>query len=338
VGSKTDLSLWGYFLSPEGRIYSVFGGKDNDGDTTRVSEASLVNQMKRILAHHYDPRRPAWDIDGPLPELQAEPMTPKDLPGFAAWIKDRPNALKAPAEYGNECLHCHQVAEIQRQPAIDAGTFNVQRDIYTWPYPENVGLVVDRDDGLRVTKVTADSPAANAGLRVGDSLAMAGGRVLFSQTDFRGVLHRGPQADGVIPVAWKRGEALQFGELHVADGWRVSNLDWRTSIAGGNFGAGPSFWPLAASPAERQARGVAADSMAVKPFLGRNPSGPAYEAGVRADDLIVAVDGERPDKNGRGWLVWFRTRYQPGDMVTLQVIDQQGRSREVSYKLTAPVE
>jgi len=337
-----DLSLWGYFFSPEGRIYSVFGGKDVDGDTTRISEASLCTQMKRVLAHHHDPRRAAWDIDGPLPDLESKPDTPKDLPGFAAWFETHGNALKTPPDYveqvGPECVHCHMIADIKRLPAIKAGTFDVKRDIYVWPYPENVGLVVDRDDGLRVTKVTADGPAARAGIQVGDSLAMAGGRKLFSQTDFRAVLHRGPQADGVIPVAWIRAGQAQFGELKVADGWRVSNLDWRTTMAGGAFGAGPSFWPLAASPNDRQSRGIAADGMAIRPFFGRNPSGPAYAAGIRPDDVIVAVNGQNPDKNGRGWLIWFKLQYQAGDTVTMTAVNRQGQRREVSYTLVAPME
>src|SRR5205807_1639932 len=78
------------------------------------------------------------------------------------------------------------------------------RDTQIWPLPENVGVKVDRDDGLRVTEVRPDSPAAHAGLQSGDELAAAGGRRLFSQADFRGVLHRGPRAAGSIEVVWIR--------------------------------------------------------------------------------------------------------------------------------------
>ena len=31
-----DLSWWGYFLSPGGRIYGVFGGRDEVSDKTRI--------------------------------------------------------------------------------------------------------------------------------------------------------------------------------------------------------------------------------------------------------------------------------------------------------------
>src|SRR5262245_14470553 len=64
-----DLSWWGWFLSPEGRVYGVFGGRDHVSDATRISKAALIETCFRILAHHYDPRRAQWDIDGPAPDL-----------------------------------------------------------------------------------------------------------------------------------------------------------------------------------------------------------------------------------------------------------------------------
>jgi hypothetical protein len=60
-----DISWWGYFLSPQGRIYGIFGGKDHVSDATRISPEALAVTMKRVLAHHYDPRRENWGIDGP---------------------------------------------------------------------------------------------------------------------------------------------------------------------------------------------------------------------------------------------------------------------------------
>jgi hypothetical protein len=47
-----DLSWWGYFLSPQGRVYGIFGGRDEVSDETRISVPALINTLKRILAHH----------------------------------------------------------------------------------------------------------------------------------------------------------------------------------------------------------------------------------------------------------------------------------------------
>jgi C-terminal processing protease CtpA/Prc len=73
--------------------------------------------------------------------------------------------------------------------------------------------------------------------------------------------------------------------------------------------------------------------MAIEPFLGPKPSGPAYAAGVRGSDIVTAVGGERPDVAGRAFLVWFKMRYERGDDVTLTLKDTQGRERTVSYRL-----
>jgi S1-C subfamily serine protease len=255
-------------------------------------------------------------------------VTPKTLPGYASWKSKAHAEVKA-----QTCIHCHQVAEILRQPAVDLKTFNKQRDFEVWPLPENVGLTLDRDHGLLVTKVEPNSAAAKAGLRGGDELGAAGGRRLFGQADFRGVLHRGPRGAGSIDVHWTRGGKVMSAKLDLADGWRKTVLDWRMSVSQGNVGGYPSFFPLAMGPPKRQQRGIPAGTMAVEPYLGPKPSGPAFAAGVRGSDAVTAVGGESPDLAGRAFLVWFKMRYEKGDQVTLTLKDPQGRERTVSYGL-----
>ena len=322
-----DLSWWGWFLSPEGKVYGVFGGRDDVSDETRISVPALANTLRRVLAHHYDPRRATWDIDGPAPTLAGEARTPKKLPGWESWHGKAHQEVEA-----QTCVHCHQVAEILRQPAVDLKTFNKTRDFEVWPLPENVGLKIDRDDGLRVTGVAPASPAAKAGIRAGDSLGAAGGRRLFSQADFRGVLHRGPRDAGSIDVVWLRDGKAMSGKLDVAPGWRKTVLDWRMSVSQGNVGAYPGFFPLSAKDKRKQ-RGIPDGRMAVEPYFGPNTTSPAYVAGVRGNDVVTAVGGENPDLVGRAFLVWFNMRYEKGDEVTLTLTDPQGRERTVTYRL-----
>lgn len=329
-----DLSWWGWFLSPDGKVYGVFGGRDEVSDETRISVPALAATLQRVLAHHYDPRRSDWDVDGPAPDLSGAPKTPKDQPGYASWIGRAGQEAKKQA-----CVHCHQVGEILRQPAIDMKTFDKRRDLEIWPLPENVGLTVDRDHGLRVTKVTRGSPAEKAGVRAGDELGAAGGRRLFSQADLRAALHRGPRAAGAIDVAWLRDGKVHSGALRVEGGWRRTVLDWRMSVSQGNVGADPtSFFPLPLNTGRRKARGIADGTMAVEPYMADKPSGRAYEAGLRRDDAITAVDGQSPDVAGRAFLVWFRMNHEPGDEVRLTVKDPQGRPRDITYRTNKPGE
>lgn len=199
--------------------------------------------------------------------------------------------------------------------------------------PENVGLTLDRDHGLLVTSVEPNSPADKAGMKQGDILAAAGGRRLFSQADFRGVLHRGPRAAGEIETWWTRGSAIMPARLPVTDGWRKTILDWRMSVSQGIVGGDPGFFPLALNKERRAKFNLAEDKMAVEPFMSPNPKSPAYEAGVRQNQAVIAVNGENPNLGGRAFLVWFIQRFDPGDRVKLTVIDGPNQTRDITYQL-----
>ena len=318
-----DLSWWAHVLSPDGRTYAIFGGRDEVSDTTRVSVPALARTLERVLDHHADPRRAAWDVDGAAPDLSAPVQTPEDLPGYAAWRARSPDAA------AQSCLHCHQVAEILREPALDDGTFDKRRDVQVWPLPENVGIVLDRDDGLLVTEVLPESPAARTGLEAGDRLGAAGDRRLFGQADLRGVLHRLPMRATELRLVWSRGEQILEGTLELEPGWRATVLDWRMSISQGNIGPSPGFpFPLR-GPRE----GVAKGRMSVTPFFGKDAArSTAFAAGLRPHHVIVAVNGESPDLFGRSFLVWFRLEHEHGQEVTLSVLDR-GQPREITYRL-----
>lgn len=315
-----DVSWWVYFLSPEGELYGIFGGKDEVSDSTRVSVDAMANTLKRVLDHHSDPRRESWRLDGPAAAEDADFTNARDLDGYVSWKK------KTPEAESQGCLHCHQVVEVMRQPAIDAGSFDKENDVDVWPFPENIGVTVDRDDGLLVTEVIEGGAAERLGLRVGDRLAAAGGRRLFGQADLRGVLHREARPSGKIDLRWLRDGQVLSGDLELAAGWRETVLDWRMSISQGNIGANPGFFPLKAS------RRKAVDGgMAISPFFGKDSAkSPAFRAGLRPSHVILAVNGESPNLDGRPFLVWFRLTMPRGEEVALTVLEGD-RQREIRY-------
>jgi hypothetical protein len=322
-----DLSWWGWFLSPEGRVYGVFGGRDHVSDTTRISTRALIASLLRVLGHHYDPRRAQWDVDGRAPDLGGEMKSPRQLPGYEGWLRQSHPSIRK-----QNCLHCHQVNDILRQPAVAAKTFDKRRDFDGWPLPENVGLVLDRDHGLLVTNVVPGSAADKAGLKAGDVLGAAGGRRCFSQTDFRGVLHRGPRGAGEMEVWWTRGTEVMSGKLAVAEGWRKTILDWRMSFAEGIATVGPGFFPMPVNSRREQFK-IPADKMAISPYMGSDTTGHAYKGGLRGNDVVIAVNGESPNLIARPFLAWFAHKFDPGDQVKLSVLDRNGAAREVIYQL-----
>ncbi len=310
-----DLSWWAFFLSPEGGYYGVFGGKDHVSDSSRISEAAFVESLKRVLEHHYDPRRENWGIGQPGGEASGEPRKPKDTRGYALLQAKRPGLGKAHPEHGS-CLHCHQVGDMVNLEALDAGRFQVEQLRGAWPLPENVGMLLDRDDGLLVIEVEEDSAAAAAGLQEGDRLGMANGVRLFGQADFRGVLHRaGPGAD-VIHLGWLRDGAAQFGALEVGDGWRETENWWRKTVYDGVVGPTMGFFPL---PGPRFEQG---EGLSVTPWMGRPPSQrPIYQSGLRPDMEIVAIGGMGEHMPIRKLITWFRMNHKVGDEVVYTVRD-----------------
>lgn len=324
-----DLSWWGWILSPEGRVYSIYGGRDNVSDATRISKPSLIRTLQAALAWHADPRREKWNLDLPAPDLSKPKVGPTDLPGFARW-----DSLRPPREKQNaNCIHCHQVADILRTPAVDAKTFDKVHDTQVWPLPENVGIVVERDHGLLVKQVIANSAAAKAGILKGDILGAANGQMLFSQADFRGVLHRGPKGDGSIDVVWLRNGKAMTGMLEVEDGWRRTSLDWRISMSQGVISIGPSFFPLKVENAKRKQLGIHPKAMAVQPYMGTNTDRVAYKAGLRSNHVVTSVNGLSPNLDGRAFLVWFRMRFNPGDKITMNYRDEAGLPNQAIFTL-----
>lgn len=322
-----DLSWWGWFLAPDGRVLGTFGGRDERSDASRVSVEALARALERVLVHFYDPRRAAWDVDGPTPEFDGEALTPARLPGFASWTKKSDRGRAA-----GDCLHCHEVGEIVRQGALDAKRFDKTRDVYVWPLPENVGLTLVRDDGLRVESVVADSAAAKLGLKKDDVLGAAAGRRLFSQTDLRAAFERGPKSAGSIELVWTRDGAVMNGALELAEGWRKTVIAWRKSIAEGTLGAHPGMaWFFPAKPEVRRKLALAPKTMAIRPHFGEEPGWFAQLAGLTTDDTIIAVNDQNPDLANREFLVWFRLNFDAGTSIRYRVLDARGRERFVTF-------
>ena len=92
------------------------------------------------------------------------------------------------------------------------------------------------------------------------------------------------------------------------------------SISQGNVVVCPDSSPCA--PRIRAARSWAS-SPAPWPFFGPDSNSPAWRAGLRNSDVIVAVHGEGRQERPR-FLVWFRQRYDSGAEVAFTVAGAGG--------------
>jgi hypothetical protein len=300
-----DCAWYGFFLTPDEVVLGRYGGRDAKSDDGRISIAGLKYAMEKALDKYKTGLKPPTDRPKPL---RAE------------------DYKAARMRRGNECIHCHQVNEFRRADAKAAGTWT-RDDLWVYPLPENVGLTIDVDRGDMVNSVAANSPAAKAGMKAGDVLATLNGYSIASNADVQYALHKAPKA-GTIPVEWRRGTSPMEGKLELADGWRKTNLTWRASL----LDILPSL-PVSAddlSPAEKKALGIPEKHAAFR--QDKFVHSTLKAVGLKAGDVIVALDGKPVDGTMDDFLGLVRREHLVGDTITLTVL-RDGKPVELKITL-----
>jgi S1-C subfamily serine protease len=244
----------------------------------------------------------------------ADYATPTEIPG----LTDKPKR----ANVRQNCIHCHMVKEFAMRAKWEAGKLTGE-DLWVYPMPQRIGLTLDVQDGLVVESVREDSPAALAGIARGDRLASLGGQPLVSTADVQWVLHHAP-ADARLAAVVERGDQRQDKTIVLSGDWKKSDIGWRASSWYG-LRQGVKFDPLPA--AERKNRGIDDGQMAlVVARMYARGAQKMQEAGVKANDVIVAVDGRSDLTTETDFLAWLRLTHGPDDSVKFTVL--RGRERK----------
>jgi hypothetical protein len=288
-----DLNWFALMLSPEGAVIGRFGGRDAETPGKYHSLKGLRYSLEQALERF---RR--GDVPPP------SKATPRHADDYAAAKR-----LTAKA-----CIHCHHVYEFRREALQEAGTWSVE-DVWVYPQPQNIGLVLDFDQGDRVIGVQPGSAAATAGLRVGDRLRSLYGMPVASIADVQYALHRSPGAGRII-VSWQRkGQAMEAA-MDLAVGWKKTDVSWRWSLK--SLSPSPGVQGDDLSAAEKKARGLTPESLALRQQAFLSPE--ARHAGVRINDVIVGVDDHRPAMTAQQFEAFIRLTYRVGDVVTLRIL------------------
>lgn len=298
-----DLTMMTFFLSPEGKVYSRYGGRDSKDAENRLSLAGLRYTMESVLAMHKSKT--------PLVAERAveKPLIPKDM-----------NIVK------RGCVHCHNVKEQQESTLARLGRWD-REQVWRFPPPDNVGLIPDVDRGNVVKTVTPESPAAKAGLKSGDQLRSLNRVPIHSFGDALFALDRAP-AKGSIDVAWERDGKAMSAKLELSEGWKMTDITWRASqqhripslkLYGDDLTAD-----------EKKALGLKPGQLA---FRQQNEvSSHAAKAGFKPGDVIVGVDDLEPEMSMSDFLSLVRRKYLVGDQVNVHVL-RDGKRLKVAMKL-----
>lgn len=212
------------------------------------------------------------------------------------------------------CIHCHQAKEILRVQADREGGWDPTTR-WVYPLPENIGITLDLQRGHQLKAVAAASPAAQVGLRSGDTLVSLDNRSVRSFADAQYALHKAP-ARGSIKISWLRDGQRHDGELQLADGWKKTNITWRPSL----MDLLPSL-PLFGTDLtaqEKKALGLTASRLAFKQDAPVPPS--AKKLGVQEGDVILGINGLQLEMTTEQFLAYVRRNYLQGERVTLNLV------------------
>jgi len=319
-----DMSWSSMFLTPDLAVLGRYGtraGSQTNSDTY-LSAAAFAKSAQRALEL-----------------MKGYPGNKADLAAKHGKQPEYVSAIKIPglttkpavAAVKMDCVHCHMLKENVLRAKWEAGKLT-KDDIYVFPLPQSIGLTVDKDDGLLVQSIAAGSPAEKAGLMKGDMLAAISGQPLVSIADIQWALNAAP-SDGTLEVKVNRKGEVLAKALTVAGDWKKSDIAWRASTG---YGLRYRVKTDPLPPAEKASRGLGADQLAL---IVRNiftpqgqPQHPVLKAGLRQNDVIVAVDGKSDVMNESDFLVGLRLNHGPKDSVKFTIL--RGSERQ---DLTIPM-
>jgi predicted metalloprotease with PDZ domain len=294
-----DLTWAAFLMNADEKIYGRFGGRDANSPDHYLTLAGLKYALRAALAaHRREPKTNAAD------EQKA-----RTVEQYSAAKGLKPKA----------CIHCHQVYDFRREERKAARTWRLE-DVWVYPLPGNVGLIMDEGQGHRVRSVAPDSAAGRAGLRSGDIVQRLNGQPVASFADVQYALHRAP-AKGTIPVSWQREDKTLTGSLNLAEGWRQTDISWRTSMWG--LEPVPGVYGHDLTAEEKKVLGLTAQRLAFR--QGQFVPPPARAAGVQAQDIILGIDQKPLEMTMLQFNAYVRLNYQVGDRITLNVLRNGNR-------------
>ncbi|MCX7423955.1 MAG: PDZ domain-containing protein [Planctomycetia bacterium] len=354
-----DATWTAFFTDSKLNVYSRYGGRDQGDPEARLSKPSLLHTMNQVLAAHQEVLvlRAAGQIVPPSlkPNTAIVPPAkePPNSPRPSTSDRERPNVglplfqpiseeVKKPEEMlllkksHQGCIHCHQVKEYSLLQAYHDGRFS--RDLlFTFPFPESLGIEINRVFGHRIAKIRPESAASIGGLQMDDEIARINDVPIRSELDLRWALHRLSQSASQVTFLVRRPNSskdtsektdsptslnkpadskLVTLSLKLPNRWRESELSWRKSSR--SIPADWGFRAAALTASQRRETNLPAEGLAIR-VLSMKPRGLAAAVGLQKDDVIIALDGEKRTRTLEQLRSDIIRRFSPGDEIQLTI-------------------
>ena len=211
------------------------------------------------------------------------------------------------------------ITELKEKGKVVRGWLGVQIQQVDKEMAEGLGL--DEPYGAIVVKVTDDSPAMKAGLKVGDVILELNGKRVKNPRDLAmrvAAIDPGQQAKFLILRDGKK------QDIEVTIGKMPSDKELARAFGKGEEGVSPAELGLKLRAAE-DGKGVM--------IAGVDPASKAAEKGLRAGDVILEVAGEEVNSPADFSRAVAKARKKGRKAVLLLVKDRTGEQRFVALPL-----
>lgn len=318
-----DLNWAAMFINADGTIYARYGTQSAEGPDAFNSIQGLRTTMERVLKLHEEYPQNRELLAGKRGNRKIDSAL--NLPGL-----ENPAKYRAETTRSN-CIHCHNIHDAENRIAQESDDFSFDI-LWRYPLPSQIGLHIDRRDGVTVEKVDRGSPAAQAGLSAGEKIVSMNGQVMTSIADMQWVLHQIPNEDATLSVT-----GTQAGQrtVRVKKGWKEYDASWRGSMW--SFSPRMRVYTPPLALTQRQKLGIDDAHSALKvQWINRGSKAgrSAYESGLRVGDIVVALNGE-PIEQGtdhRSFNYHIKLNYKVGDRLPLTIL-RNGQKRQVQLVL-----
>ena len=221
-------------------------------------------------------------------------------------------------------MHCHNAWDGWRKATRPKGRPVPDEWLWVYPMPDLLGFSLAQSESTLVETVAESTPAARAGVEVGDKLKTLDGQPLISCADVQWVLHHAPATGTLHLEVERKGETKKLS-LTLPTGWRrKGDIDWRPSV--GSLRPGARF--ASVTDDERTALGKG------KPIVGLKatqvgPNREAGKAGMKVGDVLLALDGETAPLTPSEFIAWLYQEKRQGQKIDL-LIDRSGTRQHLT--------
>jgi hypothetical protein len=314
-----DLTFAVFFLNADSTIYGRYGSRSDLREAEReMSLEGLRKALTAALGLHREYPGNAQALrakTGPEPKFKVLTEYP--------WIRQRRRKT-------GDCLHCHHLQNAEQTLYRTRRLPIPEHVLFPWPMPDILGMHMDPQEKAKIHSVAEGSAAAEAGFKAGDEIRTLQGQPILSTADVQWVLHNAGRTETLRVEVWRGGKARKL-TLQLSKDWRSrSDISWRATTGMLRLLGLGKMRLDDLSPTERRRVGLDESKLALRTRLVRQGS-PAFAAGFRTGDILVAIDGMTHHMFETAVLAHNLRNKTPGEQVPVTVLRMD---RHVDLKLS----